>query len=207
MLQAKDPRFVSSHAWLAGMSFVLACFCAGCLQTNLTQPPRSAVEQLLLSTAADRAVQTVSLSSFDQERVFVDTNYFGSYDRRYALGAIRDALSSAGALLVDSETNADIVIEARSGALSIDSTSSLIGIPKTGLPVPFSGTVPIPEISLFKSDKQFSTAKFALLAYSTHSREHYFSTGPMVGRSHIKYYKFLGFISYTSTDIPEKRGE
>lgn len=187
------------------MSFVLACLCTGCLQTNLTQPPRSAVEQLLLSTAADRAVRTVSLSSFDQERVFVETNYFASYDPQYALGAIRDALSSAGALLVDSETNADIVIEARSGSLSIDSTSSLIGIPKTGLPIPFTGTLPIPEIALFKSDKQFSTAKFALLAYSTHDREHYFSTGSMVGRAHIKYYKFLGFISYTSTDIPEKR--
>jgi len=188
------------------MTFVaaVACCCTGCLQTNMTQPPRSASEQLLLSTVADRAVRTVSLTNFANQKVFVSTNFFESYDAGYALGTIRDALSQAGALLVDHKNDADVIVEARSGALSIDRSDSVLGIPSTGVPIPLAGTVAIAEIALLKSEKQYALGKIALLAYSTHSGAHYFSSGPMVGRAHLYYYKFLGIISYTSTDIPEQ---
>ena len=50
-------------------------------------------------------------------------------------------------------------------------------------------------------------AKFALLAYATDSREHVFSSGPMLGKAYNKYYKFLGIIQWTTTDIPEKKSK
>src|SRR3954464_13231091 len=87
---------------------VLALLSGGCATSDMTNPPRSVTEQLLLSTAADRAMTNHDLSLFNQKKVFVDSTYFDSYDARYAMGAIRDALSSAGALLVDSVTNSDI---------------------------------------------------------------------------------------------------
>jgi hypothetical protein len=170
----------------------------------MTEPQRSAAEQLLLSTVSDRAAQSVSLNAFANKKVYFSTNYFDSYDSKYAMGTVRDALSRAGALLVDDEYDAEIVVEARSGALSIDRADSLLGIPAMGLPVPLAGSVSIPEIALYKSNKQYSLAKFALLAYSRESGAHYFSSGPMIGRAYLYYYKFLGFISYTSTDVPEK---
>jgi|SRR5665213_866623 len=80
----------------------------------------------------------------------------------------------------------------------------LIGLPSTGLPIPLAGVLSIPEIALYKSQKQFSLAKISLLAYSTHSGSHLFSSGPLVGKAYSKYYKFLGFITYTRTDLPEK---
>lgn len=177
----------------------------GCTSTKLTEPPRSAVEQLLLSTAADRAVYSLALTNFLDKKVFLDTSYFESYDSKYVIGTIRDSLSRAGALLVADASNSDIIVEARSGALSIDSSDTLIGIPKMGVPVPLSGAVQTPEVALYKSEKQFSTAKIALLAFDAHSRAHMFSSGSMVGKSYHKYFKFLGFISFTTTDIPEKR--
>jgi hypothetical protein len=72
------------------------------------------------------------------------------------------------------------------------------------VPVPLAGTVSIPELALYKSQKQFSLAKFALLAYETHSGKHFYSSGPMIGKAYNHYYRFIGFIACTSTDIPAK---
>jgi hypothetical protein len=189
----------------AFLSATVLVFCSGCLQTNMSDPQRSAMEQLLLSTAADRAMDNPGLSALANRRVFVETNYFNCYDREYALGTVRDALSRAGARLVGNRTNSEVIVEPRTGALSIDRADSLLGIPTTGLPIPLAGTIPIPEVAIYKSQKQYSTAKIALLAYSNHDGEHVYSSGPLVGRAYAKYYKFLGFFSYTSTDVPEKR--
>jgi hypothetical protein len=183
---------------------VLLIAVAGCTQTTLTAPQRSATEQLLLSTAADRAIGSTNLAMFDGKKVFFDTTYFDSYDAKYVEGAIRDALNRAGALLVRVETNSDVVIEPRAGALSIDAASTLVGVPSSGLPVPLAGTVSIPELALYKTQKQFSLAKLALLAYDTHSGKHYYSSGPLIGKAYNHYYSIIGFITFTSSDIPAK---
>ena len=176
----------------------------GCTQTILTAPQRSATEQLLLSAAADRAIASTNFSMFSGKKVFVDISNFDSYDSKYAIGAIREALSRAGAFLVRNETNSDIIIEARSGALSIDAASTLVGMPSAGVPVPLAGAVSIPELAFYKSEKQFSLAKLALLAYETHGGKYVCSSGPMIGKAYNHHYSFIGFISFTKSDIPAK---
>jgi hypothetical protein len=183
----------------------LAVTLSGCSTYTVTNPPRTATEQLLLSTAADRAINTISLTDLAHKRVFVDGTCFTSYDSNYVLGSLRDALSRAGALLVPAASNSDVIVEARSGGLSIDPNSTLVGIAQTGLPIPLAGTLNIPELSVYKSDRQRAIAKLALLAYSTQTREHVYSSGPMVGKSYNTYYKILGLITWTRTDIPEKK--
>jgi hypothetical protein len=178
---------------------------AGCTQTGLTKPPRSATEQLLISTAADRALAQADLSTLRGKKVYVDRSYFDSMDKDYVVGTIRDLVSTNGGFLAARMEEADIILEPRSGALSIDSSSSVLGIPASASPVPMAGSVQIPEIAIFKSEKQFSIAKLALLAYERESRQHVMSSGPLVGRANIKYYKFLGYISYTKTTVPEKQ--
>lgn len=178
----------------------------GCASMKQTSPSRSATEQLLLSTSTDRALQYARLADFAHQKVFLDTTYFDSYDSKYAVGEIRDALSRAGALLVDNVTNSDITIEARSGALSIDGAETLIGVPTMGVPVPLAGALQIPELALYKAQKQYSTAKIALLAYATHSREHVYSSGSLVGKSYNKYHKIL-FIGWVATDVPENQNK
>jgi len=75
-----------------------------------------------------------------------------------------------------------------------------------GVPIPLAGAVSTPELALYKSQKQYSTAKFALLAYDTRSSEHVFSSGSMVGKAHDNYFKIV-FIGHHSTDVPEKLKE
>ncbi len=193
-----------SAVFLAVVLGLAAILGGGCTQTTLTAPQRSATEQLLLSTAADRAIATSHLELFENKKVYFDGTYFDSYDAKYALGSIRDALTRAGAMLVREVTNSDIIIEARAGALSIDAADTLIGVPSTGMPVPLAGTVSIPELAFFKSQKQFSLAKLALLAYDAKSGKHVYSSGPMIGKAYNHFYRFIGFVSITRTDIPAK---
>jgi hypothetical protein len=183
--------------------FSIAFLVGGCTTNNTTNPARSATEQLLLSTAADHALQSANLGLFENRKVFLDTNYFDSYDSKYALGTIRDALSRAGAILEDNATNSDIIVEARSGALSIDNSTFLVGIPSIGAPIPFSGGIQTPELAAYKSQKQRSVAKIALLAFARESRAHIYSSGPLDGSSHNNHYNVF-FVSWINTDIPEK---
>ena len=195
--------------WPVRYSALFGCLAAlllltGCADFTMTNPPRTVTEQLLLSTAADQAIKSASLDMFQGKKVFIDGTYFDAYDSKYVLGAIRDAFSQAGALLAVDAGSSDMIVEARSGAYSIDYNSSLIGIPTLGVPIPLAGTVSIPELAFYKSSQQHTIAKFALLAYDTKSRAHFYSSGPMVGKSYNNFHKILGFL-WTGTDIPEKK--
>lgn len=174
----------------------------GCVTRRQTDPARTATEQLLLSTATDRAVREMSLDQFAHKKVYLDPTYLDSYDVKYVLGTIRDALSSAGALLAADSKSSEITIEARSGALSTDDQVCFVGIPALPVPISLLQTISTPELDLYKSSKQYSTAKFVLLAYETQSREHLYSSGPMVGRAHNNYYSII-FVGFHRTDIPE----
>ncbi len=188
----------NKRVWLAAAAFVVLLAGGGCTQTVLTTPQRSATEQLLLSTAADRAIGSTNFALFDGKKVFMDPAYFDAYDGKYVLGTIRDALSRAGALWVNNITNSEIVLEPRSGGLSIDSADTLIGVPSSGGPVPLAGTVSIPELALYKSQKEYSLAKLALLAYETKGGKHFYSSGPLIGRAYNHNYRVIGFITFTT---------
>ncbi len=200
------PRKPAPWVWRPLVSVGLALCAAGCAETRITDPPRTASEQLLISTAADRSLQrAASWEVFKEKRVFLDVTYFDSYDKPYVLGAIRQTLSEHGALLVAEAKDADVVVEPRNGALSTDDATSLIGMPGIPIPIPLTGTFKTPELYLVKSQKFFSTAKLAIFAYDQKTRRHFYSSGPLVGRAALKYYSFVGFFTITRTDIPEKK--
>ena len=198
-------RTLVSTALVLGIFTVLALFGAGCVTQEVTSPPRSATEQLLLSTAADQAMTNADFSIFAGKKVYLDFTYFDSYDSKYAEGEIRDALSRAGALLTPDDKTADIIMEARSGAYSAETNSVFFGIPSIPLPVPSTSEIPIlPQLALYQKSAELSYAKFALLAYSAKSRAHIYSSGPLDGTTFNTYHSLLVF-SWWSSDIPEKQ--
>ena len=184
----------------AGM---LGFLLTGCHSLNVSEPKRTAAEQLLLSTAADRGLEGVQLAPLRGKKVYLEEQYFSSYDQEYILGAIRELISKNGAFLVRKIDEAEIVVEARSGGLGIDSRTSLFGIPALPIPIPFVGTLETPEVALYKAELHDSTGKFALLAYDNKTGGYVHSTGSMAGKAYFNYYKLLGFFSWRSTDIPE----
>ncbi len=181
---------------------VLAVLLSGCYTAKVSEPPRTALEQVLLSRASDLAMQGVDLSWLNGKKIFVEEKYFDSYDKGYVISLIRQHLSQAGARLVSTNQNADVIVEIRSGGLGMNTSEMLFGIPTLTVPVPFSGPLQTPELAIYKSQKADSIGKFALFAYVRESGEFVQSVGPVSGYAHFYLYKILG-IAWKKTDVPQ----
>ena len=181
----------------------LVLLLTGCHSLKVSEPKRTAAEQLLLSTAADRGLEGVDLTPLRGKKIYLEEQYFRSYDQEYILGAIRELISKNGAFLVRKIDDAEIIVEARSGGLGIDTRTSLFGIPALPIPIPFVGTLETPEVALYKAELHDSTGKFVLLAYDNKTGGYIHSTGSLAGKAYFNYYKLLGFFNWRSTDIPE----
>ncbi|WP_348520101.1 DUF6655 family protein [Azospirillum oryzae] len=155
------PYRNSAFLLFAAVGFGLA----GCSTAHVTTPARSATEQLLISTAADQAAERLAGRLAVKGSVYVDASGVEGYDTKYAVFAVRDALLRHGAAMAQTRDAAATVVELRVGALSVDSESSLLGIPSIDIPMPVSGTSSTPEISLFKKELTQGVAKIAATAY------------------------------------------
>lgn len=175
---------------------------SGCTTIRSTDPARTATEQLLISTAADHAAESLALNIPKGNKVFVDATNFEGYDSKYAIGAIRDHVLQQGLLLVNDKGAADTIVEIRSGALSVDDRSFLIGIPQINLPLPLTGsTLPIPEIALYKREMQQGVAKFAATAYDAKKGNLISSARPLPSGSYDKKTTLLFVISWSKDDL------
>ena len=123
--------------------------CAGlgaCATATETHPTRTATEQLLVSRAVERAASQFTLALPADARVYLDTSAFRGEGADYAASAIREALLAQGNPIALSRADADVVVEVRLGALSIDKTQRVVGIPRITLPVSTNlstATVPV----------------------------------------------------------------
>jgi hypothetical protein len=187
-----------------GLICLLPCLLCGCYSLKLTDPPRSVIEQLLLSRASEDAMKDVDLSWLQGKKIYIEDKYFEGYDKGYAIGVIRECLNKSGALIMKTDDKADVIVEIRSGGLSLKSSETFFGLPSITFPIPLSGPVQTPELAIYKSTKEYSIAKFALFAYVRESGEKVSSTGITSGNAKFYLFKTFGF-SWQRTDVPELR--
>ena len=184
-----------------GLALAVTALVAACTTERRTAPSRTASEQLMLSSAVDRAVQNLSLEVPHGALVFVDASWFEGTDSRYAVAAIRERLLRRGARLTANREQADMVVEIRSGALSIDENALVVGIPQMDVPVPLAGTFALPEIALFKRDRRQGVAKFAAVGYDARTGELISVSDMDVGFSEQTQWSALFVLSWTTSDI------
>lgn len=181
--------------------FIMAVAMCGCTTTRESSPTRTATEQLLISAAADRAAEKLTLDVLPGSSVYVDASYFDAEDGRYAISAIRERMLTQGARLAPDRASADMVVEIRAGALSIDENGVLVGMPGFEVPLPLSGPVALPEIAFFKKENRIGVAKFAATAYDPETGRLADATGPQYGFSHQTHWVVLLLVSWTTSDI------
>jgi len=190
---------------------LLAGLASGCVnKQRMTEPAQSVGEQLLLSTAIDRALSeldTEAIGRLKGFKVYLSTTYLKALDQEYLIGSLRDLLFSSGVLLVDDVSLAQMVVEVRSGANSLDSAAVTAGIAEDqALPNPVTGApVALPELALFKKENNVSVTTVALVAYRADTREHIFSSGSLLGGAYDRHYQLLGLFRLRFTDVPELR--
>src|SRR5258706_11100197 len=113
----------------------LTLLLAGCVAERATSPSRTATEQLLISTAADRAAEKLAEQIPANIRVLLDTTYIDAPDRGYALLAIRDRFLRRGIALADDRASAGARLEVRAGALSTEERVTPLGTLQLTLPI------------------------------------------------------------------------
>jgi hypothetical protein len=184
---------------LACLAVALAL--CGCTTERESNPDRTATEQLLISTAAERAASKLALQMPAGSKVFVDASNFEGVDAKYAIAAMRAHLLAHGNRLVDDKAKADDIVEIRAGALSMDQNALLIGIPKITLPIPLAGQLSTPEIALFKRDRRLGLAKFAAVGYSASDGRMVAMAGPEYGESYETHWLVLLLVGWTTSDV------
>ncbi len=104
---------------MRGAALVLLVALAGCTGAiRDTTTARTAKEQLLCTTAAQRAVSHVNSGVFAAKRVFIDAERLqAQVDRGYVVSAFEQLVSEAGGRLAPARDKADLVVEVRSAAL------------------------------------------------------------------------------------------
>ncbi|MCG5239884.1 DUF6655 family protein [Azospirillum doebereinerae] len=184
----------------AAALLALGLLLAGCSSSQVTTPARTATEQLLISTAADKAAERLAETLSVTGSVYVDSSSVEGYDNKYAISAIRDALLRRGARL-SARDAADTVVELRVGALSVDSENSLVGIPSITMPLPMANNASTPEISLFKKELTQGVAKVAGTAYDRKTGALVASSGPQYGFSNKAEWVLLLLLRWETNDL------
>ena len=190
---------------------LLAGLTSGCVnKQRMTQPAQSVGEQLLLSTAIDRTLSELDMEAIGRLKgfkVYLSTTYLKALDQEYLIGSLRDLLFSSGVLVVDDPVQAQMIVEVRSGANSLDSATVTAGIAEDqALPNPVTGApVALPELALFKKENNVSVTTVALVAYHANTRVHVFSSGTLLGGAYDRHYQILGLLRLRFTDVPELR--
>ena len=101
--------------------------------------------------------------------MFIDPAYVEGTDSKYLLGAVRDRVLRRGGQLMPDRASADLVLEPRIGAISVDRNTVLYGVPEVGVPIPLTNEVETPELALFKRDTQQGVVKLALTVFDAKS--------------------------------------
>lgn len=186
----------------------------GCATIRVTDPPRSATEQFLMSEATRKAVDQLSAQALRDRAVYVDTSYlissaYPTPENLFYVAELRNKLLVSGVRLAEKREAAQIVLEVRSGGIGIDRLEYLLGIPAVylsgGTTEAATGTstpIATPELAILKNTRQLGFASAAFVAYWADTGELVSSSGPFVGRTLREDWWIFGFGPRTIGDIP-----
>ncbi len=200
---------------------------SGCATIRVTDPPRTADEQFLQSQAINEAVEQLSFAALRDRRVYLSDEYLltddelqvagigavPEYERLYLLAELRNRMLIEGVELSGSAEAADIIVEARTGAIGINRSNFLLGIPGTNLPVgevelgDVQAPLILPELAIVKNIKQRGFASVSITAYWRDTGNLVAASGPFIGRTERIDYYFFGLGPRTTGDIPPVREE
>ncbi|MDP6635636.1 MAG: hypothetical protein QGG42_12100 [Phycisphaerae bacterium] len=151
---------ISLWSWIIALGAAASC---GCTTRTLSNTPRTAIEQLLLTRAVDMAMVKFDMPELADKKVFIDFANLKCYEAEYVTVAIRTRIARTGAELVESAEGADMTIEVASGALAMEYKRSEVGMPP--LPVPNS-PAPLPAMPLYRSIEQTAIIKLLLFVHT-----------------------------------------
>jgi hypothetical protein len=196
----------------------------GCsIEQELSRTPRTAVEQVLLTQAVERALVNLTVQLPEGANVEVDatglendrsrlrmsgsvlgmTNNLGtmnipSRDIVYIRDTVAAELGRTGYRVRASDTEPPYLVR-----VMAESFGTMQGISFFGMPAVQSVLIPfaLPELILYRHVKQSAYARLHLDVYDQRTGRFLGSTAKLVGRTYYDQYTVLFFITWKLTDI------
>lgn len=191
------------RVFVVGIVAFAAFAFTGCGTMRETLPGRSAMEQLLISSAADKAIASLPVSNFEGKAVFLDFASLDAYDKPYVTQRIRDRVLSSGASVLPEKEGAEVVLEVASGGLSFNKRDFLFGVPGVSIPTG-EGSLSTPELPIFKALFYRGKAKLVFTAIDPAANKELWQVPVCYGKSHQSLWWFLLFGPFVSNDLPEE---
>jgi hypothetical protein len=206
----------------AVVAVALSTGCVGGIRDTTT--PRTSTEQILISSAAERAIagfENVE-AELKGKRVAIDDTRFESVDKGYAVSAVRHFVSEHGGFLCalapvkvkdkdGKETELpgpDRILEIRNGGLGINDTSWGLGLPALPLAVPsITITAMTPPLYFFFRGKQEGWAKFQFWIYDPKQEAYVARSKDLWGHTYYSkwYFLFIGPFDFSNDIYPEDK--
>jgi hypothetical protein len=169
---------------------LLSLLATGCGTTRWTDSARTATEQLLTSDAIERAVMQVDATPLAGRKAFLDVSAMNqTNDNAYLSSSLRHQLLACGVGIAESKVDAEVVVEARAGAIGTNRDELMVGIPQTNLTIMGIGGM-LPEMSAAKRTDQEAVAKISLFAYDRETGMPLWQSGVqnVASRTHDRWY-------------------
>jgi hypothetical protein len=185
----------------------LALLSAGCASNK----SRMATEQLVVADAIDHAVSQLDFSAISGRKVYLDKQFMppsnppnkppvNGSNVEYVTSSLRQQLLAYNCLLQDKAEDAEVIVEARLGALAADSNEMTYGLP-TGMVVrtaaavvaPGGDALPsLPDLSVGRRNHSLGAARLGVFAYDAKTREPLWQSGVRTGNSQARDLWVLG---------------
>lgn len=181
-------RFDRKRSAVWGPLVLCAALCAllhvasGCAFSTRVQTPRSSWEQLLATTAIDRALMQLEWPDMDGKSVWVEVGPPGDVlDDLYLQRSIEVVLANRGARIARNVENAEYVLSCLVGAIGLDISGRFMGLQGSqGGFIPFT----IPELALYKNTLRKGFAKTEIFLVDTESKKILHHSGPVEGAAY-----------------------
>lgn len=174
----------------------------GCATQKETDTARTGVEQLLISSAVDRALNKVDLTPVSRRRVYLDTTYLDCVDKNYVIVSMHQRLLNNDSVLVAKAEDADVIMEIGSGCVGTDRQELFVGVPEIPLPPP--SPIAIPKLAFVNRAKMMGTAKFIVVAYDSKTKQPIINENMAMARTDQKNWNILGAGPMQTGKLPEE---
>jgi hypothetical protein len=186
----------------SGMLIVCVSLLAGCaVSTQVTNTPRSTIEQQLLVRSLERALATLDTQQFKGKIVTVD--FYGlTPDKDFAKEFFTAWLEGQHVRTATDPKEAELHLKVFASVLGVDQGQSFIGAPS--FTVPLMGFV-VPEIPLFKDVRHSGHAEIEIYTLDAGSDEFVDKSPPAVGEARYDDYTILIVINFTKSDVDKQK--
>ena len=186
------------------MAFGIAVLCSVCfglegcaVSPQITNTPRSSIEQELLASSLERGFETLDTQRLAGATVIVA--FFGlTPDKDFAKEFFIAWLQSHQVRIVTDPNEAQLHVKVFAPVLGVDQAQSFIGTP--AFTVPFLG-VTIPEIALFRDLRHMGHAALESYTMEEDGGKFLVKSPPALGRSEYDDYTILIVIHFTRSDM------